>query len=156
MRTAGACGLAMLAGCGGPKESASTPAASAAPFVVTAVDVPLATSDSVVVYWTRVDSPEQVFSRLPGCARGDAVSVVPAPYGGGGLSGQALFEFAQKAAGSEGFGELLLKQLLVGVDPLAPGSAITVGDGDNEYFDAYVARTAENELVVFLAIVNKP
>ena len=149
LRVAGACSLVMLAGCGGSKEPA-------APFVVAAVDVSLATSDVVVVYWTRVDSPEQIFSRLPDCARGDAVPVVPAPYGGGGLSGQAIFEFARKAAGQEGFGELLLKQLAIGKDPLAPGSGITVGDGDNEYFDACVARTAQNELVVFLVMVNMP
>ena len=154
-KTAFVCVLAAMAGCGGTEKDLPTPSPSPVPFTISAVDPPMTTSDVIVVYWSRVDSAEKVFSRLPDFTRGDAVPAEPAPFGGG-LSGRALFEFARKAAGPEGFNELLLKQPVAGSDILAPGSAITVGDDANEYFNAYIARTAKNELAAFLVIVRLP
>jgi len=143
----------LLAGCGGPKSPAPTP--PDARFVITAVGEPLATSDSVVVYWTRVSSMEHIFGPLEGFARAGTLPAVPAPFGGGGLPGDVLFDLARKAAGPEGFSEVLLRQARVGVDPRAPGSAISVGDGADEYYNNYVARNAANELIAFLVLVGR-
>ena len=73
------------------------------------------------------------------CGARAAATASPMPGQAASLTGAAITEALRAAVGAEADREVIIKEVPAGVDPTAPGSGMTLGDGATELFDNYVA-----------------